>query len=136
MSQAVSFANLLGSLRKKGKIVPIEAAEALLLIAAGIDNMTSLRQAMPDQDGTPLAVSSASRLISQLRGRARYSQGKWIESPHDVALVTVKQHPHTKGMQLQLTPEGKELIEQYLPTTTTDVFFTDGSTPIFDDPLA
>ena len=76
MSQAVSFANFLGSLRKKGKIVPIEAAEALLLIAAGIDTMGALRQAMPDSDGNPLAASSASRLISQLRGRARYSQGK------------------------------------------------------------
>ena len=134
MSQAVSFAHFLGSLRKKGKVVPIEAAEALLLIAAGIDNMTSLRQAMPDRDGNPLAVSSASRLISQLRGRARYSQGKWIESPHD-SLVTVREHPHTKGMQLRLTPEGKNLIEQYLPTTTDNVFFTDGKTPIFDDPL-
>lgn len=134
MSQAVSFAHFLGSLRKKGKIVPIEAAEALLLIAAGIDNMTSLRQAMADTEGIPLAVSSASRLISQLRGKARYSQGKWIESPH-ASLVTVRSHPHTKGMQLKLTPEGKELIEQYLPTTTTNVHFTDGSAPIFDDPL-
>ena len=134
MSHALSFSNFLGSLRKKGKIVPIEAAEALLLIAAGIDTMGALRQAMPDSDGNPLAASSASRLISQLRGRARYSQGKWIESPHDAGLVTVRSHPHTKGMQLKLTPEGRELINQFLPTTT-DVHFTDGETPIFDDPL-
>lgn len=111
MKDAIAFAGFLGALRQKGRAVPIGAAEALLLIAAGVDSVADLHSAMRDSDGNPLPAATMSRLVSLLRGRARYSQGAWVESPY--GLIDVRPHPHRRGMQLQLSAAGLQLIHTY-----------------------
>lgn len=111
MTDALAIARFLGALRLKNRAVPINAAEALLLIASGIDNIPDLQNAMRDADGNALPAATMSRLVSLLRGRARYHQGAWVESPY--GLVEVRPHPHRRGMQLQLSEEGKRLISVY-----------------------
>lgn len=106
-----NLASFLGALRQKNRAVPINAAEALLLIASGIDNIPDLQRAMRDSDGNSLAPATISRLISLLRGRARYHQGTWVESPY--SLLDVRPHPHRRGLQLQLSAAGKQLISNY-----------------------
>lgn len=102
------LAALLRRLRSSGRTIPIGAAEALLLIGAGIDSVPDLAAAMGDGD-TPLPPASVSRLVSLLRGRAQYRRGKWIESPFG-ALISVRQHPHRLGLQLVLSEEGAQLL--------------------------
>jgi len=106
-----NLAGFLGALRQKNRAVPINAAEALLLIASGIDNIPDLQRAMRDADGNDLPPATISRLISLLRGRARYSQGAWVESPY--SLLEVRPHPHRRGLQLQLSEAGEQLIRNY-----------------------
>lgn len=111
MADALALARFLGALRLKNRAVPVNAAEALLLIAAGIDNIPDLQKAMQDQHGKALPAATISRLVSLLRGRARYHQGSWVESPY--GLIEVRQHPHRRGMQLQLSAAGSQLIRTY-----------------------
>lgn len=111
MAEALALAGFLGALRQKNRAVPINAAEALLLIASGIDNIPDLQVAMRDQEGNALPPATISRLISLLRGRARYDQGRWLESPY--SLLDVRPHPHRRGLQLQLSDAGKRLISSY-----------------------
>lgn len=111
MTDAIALAGFLGALRQKKRAVPMNAAEALLLIAAGIDNIPDLQKAMQDPHGDALPAATMSRLISLLRGRARYSQGSWVESPY--GLVEVRPHPHRRGMQLRLSAAGLQLIRTY-----------------------
>lgn len=111
MSNALTLARFLGALRLKNRAVPINAAEALLLIASGIDNIPDLQRAMQDLHGNALPAATISRLVSLLRGRARYHQGAWVESPY--GLVEVRPHPHRRGMQLQLSDAGQQLIRTY-----------------------
>ena len=108
MSNAIAFAGFLGALRQKGRAIPISAAEALLLIAAGIDHVADLHAAMRDTEGNALPAATMSRLVSLLRGRARYDQGTWIESPY--GLIEVRPHPHRRGLQLRLSAAGLQLI--------------------------
>jgi hypothetical protein len=104
----VAFAQMLGALRTSGRAMPLSAAEALLWIASGVDSVPELAEVMgPGDDALPAAT--VSRLVSLLRGRARYSQGKWIESPH--RLIEVRPHPHRRGMQLLLTREALDLLQ-------------------------
>lgn len=114
------LAALLRRLRSSGRTIPIGAAEALLLIGAGIDSVPDLAAAMGNGD-TPLPPASVNRLVSLLRGRARYSRGEWIESPFG-ALICVRPHPHRRGLQLVLSDAGAQLLApltsgQYKPTT-------------------
>lgn len=115
----LELAGFLGALRQKRRAVPINAAEALLLIASGVDNVPDLQRAMRDTEGKPLPSATVSRLVSLLRGRARYAQGAWVESPY--SLLDVRPHPHQKGMQLRLSAAGRQLINtyfgQYIRTT-------------------
>lgn len=119
MTNTLALAGFLGALRQKNRAVPINAAEALLLVASGIDNIPDLQQAMRDADGNALPPATISRLISLLRGRARYDQGKWLESPY--SLLEVRPHPHRRGLQLRLSAAGQRLIsshfESYACTT-------------------
>ncbi|QTP86375.1 hypothetical protein SSRP02_p019 [Synechococcus phage S-SRP02] len=103
-------------MRVTNRAVPINAAEALLLIASGIDNVPELQQAMRDANGNALPAATISRLISLLRGRARYNQGRWLESPY--SLLEVRPHPHRKGLQLQLSAAGKRLINLHFGAYT------------------
>ena len=116
MSNPEALANFLGALRVTNRAVPINAAEALLLIASGIDNVPDLQQAMRDANGNALPASTISRLISLLRGRARYNQGRWLESPY--SLLEVRPHPHRKGLQLLLSEAGKRLIHHHFGAYT------------------
>lgn len=111
MPDLAAVAAFLGALRQKDRAVPVNAAEALLLIAAGVDHVNDLRTAMRDADGNPLPPATVNRLVSLLRGRARYSGGKWIESPY--TLLEVRSHPHRRGLQLQLSEAGAGLIRSY-----------------------
>lgn len=116
MSSPTDLAGFLGALRLKNRAVPINAAEALLLIASGIDHMSDLQQAMKDSDGNALPAATISRLVSLLRGRARYDRGQWLESPY--SLLEVRPHPHRKGLQLVLSAAGKQLIHSYFGAYT------------------
>lgn len=116
MSNALALARFLGALRLKNRAVPINAAEALLLIASGIDNIPDLQRAMQDLHGNALPAATISRLVSLLRGRARYHQGSWVESPY--GLIDVRPHPHRRGMQLQLSDAGQQLIRTYFGANT------------------
>lgn len=105
------LAAFLGALRRKDRMIPVNAAEALLLIAAGVDNMPDLRKAMRDSEGNALPSATITRLVSLLRGRARYDEGQWIESPY--SLIDARPHPHKRGLQLRLSDAGKQLIHTH-----------------------
>lgn len=111
MPDPIAVARFLGALRLKNRAVPINAAEALLLIASGVDNIPDLQRAMQDPHGKLLPAATISRLVSLLRGRACYRQGSWVESPY--GLLEVRPHPHRRGMQLQLSDAGKQLMRLY-----------------------
>jgi len=80
----------------------LHCLEGFLLIAQGVDSIADLAAAMDCPN------SQASRVVSCLRGRGRYHQGKWVESPF--ALVQTRQHPHQRGQQLMLSSAGLSLI--------------------------
>lgn len=107
----IALAGFLGALRQKNRAVPVNAAEALLLIASGIDNIPDLQRAMRDSEGNALPSATISRLISLLRGRARYDEGRWVESPY--SLLEVRPHPHRRGLELRLSAAGEQLIGTY-----------------------
>jgi hypothetical protein len=109
MPDPIAVARFLGALRQKNRAVPLNAAEALLLVASGVDNIPDLQRAMQDPHGKLLPASTISRLVSLLRGRACYRQGSWVESPYE--LLEVRPHPHRQGLQLQLSAAGKQLID-------------------------
>jgi hypothetical protein len=110
-SQLATMATFLAHLRTTGRGIPVNAAEALLLIASGVDHIAELQQAMPDTTGEPLPPATTARLVGLLRGRARYAAGKWIESPF--SLVSVRPHPHRRGQQLLLSEQGQQLINAF-----------------------
>jgi hypothetical protein len=116
-NQLATMATFLAHLRTTGRGIPVNAAEALIWIASGIDNIPDLQQAMTDHDGQPLPGATTARLVALLRGRARYAQGKWIESPF--SLVEVRPHPHRRGQQIRLSDQGKNLVNAFfdLPGT-------------------
>lgn len=107
------MASLLARLRTSGRTIPIGAAEALLWVASGVDSVPELAAAM-GTGGAPLPPATVSRLVSLLRGRARFSQGRWIESPMG-ALLAVRPHPHRRGLQLQITEAGGRLLNMDQP---------------------
>lgn len=108
MSSLVSVAGLLGGLRKASVRsrfdagIPLVAAEALMWIASGIDNVPELQRHMG------LSSGQASRTLSLLRGRGRLDKGRWVESR--IGLVKVSSHPHRAGYRLQLTDEALDLL--------------------------
>ena len=116
-NQLATMAIFLAHMRIAGRGIPVNAAEAFLLIASGVDHVSDLQQAMTDGEGQQLPGATTARLVALLRGRARYAQGKWIESPF--SLVTVRPHPHRRGQQLQLSDQGQTLVNTFfgLPGT-------------------
>lgn len=108
MSSLHNVAGLLGGLRKASVRsrfdagIPLVAAEALMWIASGIDNMPDLQRHMG------LSSGQASRTLSLLRGRGRLEGGRWVESK--IGLVKVSSHPHRRGYRLQLTEEALDLL--------------------------
>lgn len=119
-------AAFLSHLRVDGRAVPVNAAEVLLLIASGVDNIPDLQRAMPTAQNLPLPEPTARRLVALLRGRARYEGGAWIESPF--SLVSARSHPHKRGQQLLLTPQGEALISTFFGDgLTTDLTSSPGN---------
>jgi hypothetical protein len=114
-AHCLRMAHFLAHLRTSGRGVPVNAAEALLLIAGGVDHVSDLGKAMTDDKGQPLSGSTTARLVSLLRGRARYAHGKWIESPF--SLIEIRRHPHRRGQQLRLSDQGQQLISQFFPSS-------------------
>lgn len=121
----LALAALLRQLRCTGRTIPVGAAEALVLIGAGVDSIPELQKAMGDGE-TPLAAATVSRLLSLLRGRARYDRGTWRESPYG-SLVQVRRHPHRRGWQLLLSTEAQSLLNQY---TGTSLLGVDACAPV------
>ena len=115
-TSCLQMARFLSHLRSTGRGIPVNAAEALLLIAAGVDHVSDLQAAMPDEKGQPLSGATTARLVGLLRGRARYAAGNWIESPF--SLVEVRKHPHRRGQQLALSSQGQKLICAFLTNPT------------------
>lgn len=107
------MARFLNHLRVSGRGIPVNAAEALLLIAAGVDHVSDLCQAMVDENNRPLPAPTCARLVALLRGRARKRGDGWVESPF--SLVTARPHPHRKGLQLRLSKQGYLLIDAFFP---------------------
>jgi hypothetical protein len=110
-SQLATMATFLAHLRTTGRGIPVNAAEAFLLIASGVDHVSDLQQAMTDHEGQQLPGATTARLVALLRGRARYAHGKWIESPF--SLVEVRPHPHRRGQQLRLSDQGQALVTAF-----------------------
>lgn len=124
--QLQRLAGLAGALRHPGRPIPIGALEALLLVAAGVDSATDLVVAM-SRHGAPIEKAQVSRLLSLLRGRARYHLGDWVESPM-APLVLTRPHPHRRGQQLLLSETGRNLIHNHLENMRTTVLVVDGCT--------
>ena len=82
----------------------LHALEGFLLIAQGVDSDSELRSRL---ECTP---SQANRIVNCLKGRGRYRDGKWIDSPF--CLIEGRQHPHQRGQQLVLSSSGKQLLQQ------------------------
>lgn len=113
-TQLRNLALLLAHLRTHGRVVPVTAAEALLLIASGIDHRADLAKAMQDAEGRPLSASTCDRIVALLRGGAKYhAQAGWVESPF--SLVEIRKHPHRQGAQIMLSENGKALITAFFP---------------------
>jgi hypothetical protein len=87
--------------------VTIATVEALLWVAAGVDNSRDLGIAM-GKPGRPQAPASTNRILSALRGRDRMAGGRWVPAPFQ--LIKTRSHPHRRGMLLALTPEAEELL--------------------------
>lgn len=87
--------------------VSIATVEALMWVAAGVDNTKDLGTAM-GRPGRPQAVASTNRILSALRGRDRMAAGKWVAAPFQ--LIQTRKHPHRRGYLLALTPEAEELL--------------------------
>ena len=81
----------------------LHALEGFLLIAQGVDSASELRSRL---DCTP---SQANRIVNCLKGRGRYRDGRWLDSPF--CLVEGRQHPHQRGQQLVLSSTGKQLLD-------------------------
>lgn len=81
----------------------LHALEGFLLIAQGVDSASELRSKL---DCTP---SQANRIVNCLKGRGRYRDGKWLDSPF--CLIEGRQHPHQRGQQLVLSSTGAELLK-------------------------
>ena len=120
LGQYRQMAQFLSHLRVSGRGIPVNAAEALLLIAAGVDHVADLQAAMTDAQGRPLTASTAARLVALLRGRARYvgQRQTFVESPF--ALVEARPHPHRKGLQYSLTKNGRLLLDTFFPASSSD----------------
>ena len=113
-----NLALLLAHLRTHGRVIPVTAAEALLLIASGVDHRADLAKAMADAEGKPLNSATVDRTVALLRGGAKYhAQAGWIESPF--SLVEIRKHPHRQGAQITLSDNGKALIETFFPAQQT-----------------
>jgi hypothetical protein len=78
-------------------------------VAAGIDNRKELEEAVPDVDRATIT-----RCLQILRGKARWVQGKWAESP--LELLITRPHPHIPGaLCYSLSPNGRQLIQYLQP---------------------
>ena len=95
-------AAMLGGIRAAQPRIGASSVEALLHIATGADSSTALQQRMG------LDRSSVSRIVSQLTGRGTVGRTA-VHS--NLRLVQRRVHPHKRGTQLSLTPEGRELLE-------------------------
>ena len=113
MIDAHKFAMFLSEFRKSNRQISTTQVEALLLVAAGVDNVSDLQQAMFLNDGSPFPRSSAGRIINYLSGRGCYCKGKWVHA-YSEPLIKRREHPHKRGHQLILTDVGKDLICNYL----------------------
>lgn len=98
------LADWLAAIRSAQPTLPLVAVEVLLRVAEGIDCTRDLAEAMPGVHRTII-----DRALAQLRGRSRWDQGHWIDSP--LQLLQTRPHPHIAGaLHYSLSPNGQDLI--------------------------
>lgn len=99
-----ALARWIGAIRTAQPSLSLTAVEALLWVAAGIDNGRELAEQM-DVDRATIT-----RTLGALRGRSAWAQGRWRESP--LQLLQTRPHPHISGALCHsLSPNGQELIK-------------------------
>lgn len=94
-------AAMLGGIRKVRPAISAGAIEALLLVASGVDSSAELQLAMQTNR------QYVNRCLSLLTGRGRVGQ-RALRS--NLSLVQRRKHPHRRGLALELTANGCELI--------------------------
>lgn len=107
MSTPEKVAGLLAGLRHAGKTARTKAMhpavpEVLLWIAAGVDH----RQDLAKVSG--LSDREVRRICHTLCGKGYKQCGSYVDSAY--RLVETRRHPHRRGEQLVLTPDGKQLV--------------------------
>lgn len=107
MSTPAKVAGMLAGMRQAAKTARSQAMhpavpEVLLWIAAGVDH----RQELVKVSG--LSDREVRRICHTLCGKGYKQGGVYADSAF--RLVKVRPHPHRRGEQLALTPEGKDLI--------------------------
>lgn len=100
-------AGLLGGIRQVHRLhrkdsPSIALAEVFLWIAAGIDHRSELARV------SGLHISEVKRLVATLTGRGGYRAGRHQASAF--GLVVQRPHPHRRGQQLLLSPDGTDLV--------------------------
>jgi len=103
----ISLADWLAAIRTAQPTLPLVAVEVLLRVADGIDCTRDMAEAMPGVHRTTI-----DRALAQLRGRSRWDQGHWIESP--LQLLQTRPHPHIAGaLHYSLSPNGRDLVRAF-----------------------
>lgn len=105
--QCASVAGVLTAVRRaigSGRSQTIHPAvpEVLLWVAAGCDHTSDLCEQ------TGLGRREMGRILFTLAGRTYRCHGHWKSSP--VSLIESRDHPHRRGHQWVLTPDGTELV--------------------------
>lgn len=99
-----ALADWLAAIRTAQPTLSVLAVEVVLRVADGIDCTRDLAQAIPGVNRTTI-----DRTLAQLRGRPRWKQGRWVESP--LQLLQSRPHPHVPGaLHYSLSPNGQDLI--------------------------
>lgn len=110
-NKAIEVASILATLRRgtraAGAIITLPTTEVLLLVAGGVDHTSDLVKAT-GSDRTQIT-----RALQFLQGQSFPNHGRIRVSPF--RLVECRKHPHRKGHQLRLAPEGIALLS---PTFT------------------
>lgn len=114
MSTPAKVAGFLGGLRQAGKTARAQVMhpavpEVLLWIAAGVDH----RQDLVKVSG--LSATEVRRICHTLSGRGYKTGTGYVNSA--LKLVETRPHPHRRGDQLVLTPEGNLLISSTFELT-------------------
>jgi len=113
---SLSVARLLTELRpNNGNVLQSSIIEALLYIANGIDNRPALCEAMMNEEGVVFDDGACNRIISGLRCRTYYRDGKYVNPSFTRPLIEVRRHPHIRNAyQMRPSLIGREILVKHL----------------------